>query len=201
MFGAVAMALFVFAALVLGAVQFLLCVAVPRMRPYALSAAAWWAVFGPCLLGMALAGGLGLVLASESGRFRAGPNGFLQPSHAVGWAFAVAALCLSALIASGVAWLHQVITRRFTFALFRLYATAVVAGIGSVFGWCLAFWFLSHPFPYVWVFALWGVTTPAIIFGAAAHRHARQLRGKPPTRFAWVTAEEFEGTVPQGTER
>ena len=44
-----------------------------------------------------------------------------------------------------------------TFILFRIYATAVVSGIGSVFGWCLCWWLLLRDIGHVWVWSLLGM--------------------------------------------
>lgn len=184
MFGVFAVAIYGFAALVVGAVQFLLCVAVPRLRKYALSAAAWWVVFGVCFLGISLSLMIGGGIAIDRGWLRAMPRWSA-------WGTVAVACLVAAVVATAAARVHQAIVRRFTFALFRLYATGVVAGIGSVFGWCLAIACLAHPFPYAWVFAICGVGTPTIVFGYMAGQHAGTLRGGAPERWAWATPEEF----------
>jgi hypothetical protein len=110
-----------------------------------------------------------------------------------GWEYLIAGTLFTAVAATVAAWLHQLVVRRFTFALFRLYATAVVAGIGSVFGWCLSWWMLSRETPYVWVWSLLGMLALVAGFGTAAYKSARGLRGEAPTTFTWVSAEEFTG--------
>ncbi len=97
-------------------------------------------------------------------------------------------------IATSAAWLHQALVRRLTFALFRLYATVVSAGIGSVFGWCFSWWMLASQIRYGWALALCGMLLVVIGFAMTAYEHSRALRGNAPTKFAWVSPEEFDGT-------
>jgi hypothetical protein len=189
-------AFLVFFFLLVGAVQFLVCVAVPRLRRYALSAALWWAVWGPCSTALLMLAGAGLIaqhLFAEHGRFA---SGNLLPSlAALGWIYLTVGTLGTSAVATAIAWLHQALVRRFTFALFRLYAAAVSGGIGSVFGWCLAYWCLGSIRPYGWVFALCGMVALVILFAMWAYRNARGLRGSAPTGFTWVSREEFEGEV------
>src|ERR1700735_3569746 len=115
--------------LVLGALQFLLCVAVPRLRKYALSAALWWAVWGPCSVGlMSLAG---LALAARAFTEKDGDAVHIHPHlvSGIAWGYVILGGLGTAAIATSLAWLHQTIVRRVTFALFRLYAMVVSAGI------------------------------------------------------------------------
>lgn len=139
--------------------------------------------------------GLGLITAAFIGRV-----GDVQSFHAprlvaaFGWGYLILGALVTAAAATGGSLLHQVIVRRFTFALFRLYATVVSAGIGSVFGWCLSWWLLlngaqRHALP-------WGISGMLILvvgFGAAAYKGAHKLRGEAPTSFTWISAEEFAG--------
>jgi hypothetical protein len=113
---------------------------------------------------------------------------------AFGWSYLILGALVTATVATGGAWLHQIIVRRFTFALFRLYAAVVSAGIGSVFGWCLGWWLLlnevqRHALPW-WIC---GMLILMVAFGAAAYRGAHKLRGEAPTSFTWISAEEFAG--------
>lgn len=187
--------LVVFACLVLGSVAFLVCVLVPPTRRFALSTALWFAVWGPCLDGLlvvALLGFAGESLAKSSWttQWTVAPG----VVRAFGWGYLTAGLLVSALVASGVAWVHQKLVHRLTFALFRLYAAVVSAGIGSVFGWCLGWWMMAEEFTrmgtWLWVAAMLLLMAG---FGAAAYKGARSLRGKAPTRFTWISADEFEG--------
>jgi hypothetical protein len=115
--------------------------------------------------------------------------------EAFGWGYLVVGVLITIVVATGVSWLHQKLVRRFTFALFRLYATAVCAGIGSVFGWSLGWWMTLKEVPYHSTL-LWCIGMLALIvaFATAAYKGARQLRGKAPTSFTWISSEEFAGT-------
>ena len=185
----------VFFWLVVGAVQFLLCLCVPRWRQYALSAALWWAVWGPCCVALMMFAGLALVAQMFIKQDGDVPQ--IHVPHllaALGWGYLIVGAVVTAALATLISWLHQVIVQRFTFALFRIYATLVSAGIGSVFGWCFGWWIASVAVPWGW--ALWIVGMVVLIggFGLAAYRGSRSLRGGAPQTFAWVSKEEFEGT-------
>jgi len=131
---------FVFAAVVyaflqLGALTFVVCIVAPPWRKYALSAALWCAVWGPCLVGAALLAVFGIfardfAVRTENLQAFASPKLFA----AVGWGYLALTVLATTVVATAVSWLHQKLVRRFTFALFRLYAAGVCAGIGSVFG-------------------------------------------------------------------
>jgi hypothetical protein len=188
-------ALTVFGFLLLGSVAFLICALLPWMRRYALSTALWFAVWGPCAVVLMLVAGMGVVtgaLVMKAG----GTYAVNAPrlASAVGWTYLIAGSLAIAAVATGVAWLHQKLIHRFTLALFRLYAAAVSAGIGSVLGWCLGWWIAAkgasaHEF-------LWWVTGMVALmagFGLVAYVGARGLRGNAPTRFTWITPEEFAG--------
>jgi hypothetical protein len=177
----------VFFFLLVGAIMFLACLLVPTARQYALSVALWFATLGPCAVGLMLLAGavvLADVMVTKTPRWPA----------ALGWGYAVVGVVFSAGVATAAAWIHQAITRRLTFLLFRLYAMAVVAGIGSVFGWALSWWMLSTEIPHVWIWSLLGMLGLVGGFGAAAYKGARGLRGEVATRFPWVSPEEFAGS-------
>jgi hypothetical protein len=82
-----------------------------------------------------------------------------------------------------------------TFALFRVYAGVVSAGVGSVFGWLLGLWIAAEQFRLGGLFWLLGMLALIAAFGYEGYRGARKLRGAAPERFTWVTQEEFEGTI------
>jgi hypothetical protein len=113
---------------------------------------------------------------------------------AFGWSYVMVGALITTTVATGAAWFHQMLIHRFTFALFRLYATVISAGIGSVLGWSLGWWIvakgITHP-------GLWWVLEMVILiagFGIAAYKGARGLRGKMPTKFTWISPEEFAGS-------
>jgi hypothetical protein len=180
--------------LTVGAVQYVVCLAVPRLRRYALSAALWWAIWGPCSVGLIVLAGLAIVAQAFITR-----NGDVSTFHAPHlpiswWGYVIVGAIVIAAIATCIAWLHQAVVRRFTFALFRLYATAVSAGVGSVFGWCFCGWTLHAELRYGWVLSLAVMLVLIVGFGFTAFRNSRALRGDVPTKFAWVSRQEFEGT-------
>ncbi len=131
----------VFTFLLLGSTAFVLCVLLPPTRRYALSVAFWFALWGPCLVALMTLAGLGLVAGALV--MRAGNMQLIDAPKlfaALGWGYVTVGALITACISTGAAWLHQKVVHRFTFFLFRIYATAVSAGIGSVFGWFLGWW-------------------------------------------------------------
>jgi len=186
----------VFTFLLLGSLVFLACVLVPATRRYALRAAFWCAVWGPCSVALMVLPGVGLVATAFITK-----AGDAQSFHtpklltAFGWSYLILGVLITTAVATGAAWLHQVLVRRLTFALFRLYAAAVSAGIGSVFGWCLGWWMMSreltkHGWPW------WGLGMLVLVvgFGTAAYKGARSLRGEAPKDFTWISPAEFSGS-------
>lgn len=188
----------ILAFLLLGSLVFVACVSIPRSRRYALSAALWCAVWGPAVVALILVGGAGLVAGSSlenGGHYEAVRGSKLLT--AIGWTYAIAGFVGAVLIATIAARLHQAIVRRFTFALFQLYAAAVSAGIGSVFGWALgaALLFTNIASPVWLLWTLWLLTMLALVvlFGTVAYRGARSLRGNAPTNFTPISQAEFDG--------
>jgi len=177
-----------------GAVQFLVCVTIPSLRRYALSAALWWAVWGPCSIALMMLAGLGVVagISAKQSHY----SSALQTLHfprGLGWGYLILGVLGTAAFATVIAWLHQVMVRRLTFVLFRLYATVISAGIGSVFGWCFSWGILAEDVRYGWVLGIAGMVVLMIGFGMVAYKKSRALRGNAPTTMTWLSAEEFEG--------
>jgi hypothetical protein len=189
------LAVIVFFFLLVGAVVFLTCVLIAPLRRYALSAALWCATWGPSSVGFLLLAGTAVIAEPFFTQ-----SGDMQSLHAptlvaaLGWGYLTTAVLVTTAVASAAAWLHQTLMHRLTFALFRLYATVVCAGIGSVFGWCLGWlmaWRSFHLGLPLWIA---GMLTLIFGLGTAAYRGARSLRGEPPEKFTWISAEEFNGT-------
>lgn len=188
-------ALIIFAFLLVGSIAFLVCVLLPPTRRYALSAALWFAVWGPCSVGMMMLAGLGVAggaLAMKAGNMHWTDTPRLL--GALGWSYLIVGVLVTIGVATCVAYLHQWLIHRFTFALFRLYVTAVSAGIGSVFGWSLGWWMMakgvSHLGVWWWALAMLFLITG---FGLATYKNARGLRGRAPAGFTWISPEEFAG--------
>jgi hypothetical protein len=188
------LALFCFAFLAVGAVVFVISLADRRMRKLALSAALWCAVWGPCLLAWVSFAVMANFIVDSGLEHLA--HGTMRPGQwlaGFGIGLSLLAFLSTAVFATALAWLHQAAIRRMTFALFRIYATLVCAGIGSVFGWGLGIAFAVNDVPNG--LPLWIATMPILSagFGFLGYRLAKQLRGKAPDRFTWVTPEEFDG--------
>lgn len=194
-------AMIVFLFLALGSFAFLACILIPPGRKYALSTALWFAAWGPCCVSLLVLAMLGLVaggIAVQTTKihWEDAPRLF----SAVGWGSAVVAGIVTCFVASAAAWLHQAIIHRFTFMLFRLYATFVVAGIGSVFGILIVLLVMVwQPSPQAEWVAVFSIPILMTVFGAIAYKRARGLRGNAPTRFTWITPEEFRG--PEKSEK
>lgn len=185
----------VFGFLVLGSLAFLGCVLVPPTRRYALSAALWCAMWAPCSVVVMTVGGLGLAATTLMTKAGDVPS-FQSPKQlaAFGWGFLIFGVLATTVVATGAAWLHQVLVRRVTYALFRLYASVVSAGVGGIFGLCLGWWMMSKEMmTNGW--PLWGLGMLVLIvgFGTLAYKGGRSLRGEAPKTFTWITPEEFAG--------
>jgi hypothetical protein len=185
----------IFVFLLLGSIVFLACLLIPRTRQYALSVALWCAMCGPCSVALMVIAGVGLITTAFVTKV-----GGVQSLHAprlissFGWAYLIIGVLMTTIAATGAAWVHQAAVKRLTFALFRLYAAAVSAGIGSVFGWCLGWWVMVKGWGiYGWL--SWGVGMLVLARAATFHRHkgARGLRGSAPKNFTWISVEEFAG--------
>lgn len=188
----------VFLFLALGAVAFVVCAAIPPLRRFALSAALWFAAWGPCCVALMVLAMMGIVVGGFA--LQAGHMDWTSiPQHVaavLGWGVFTVAIIATSAVATGLAWLHQALIHRLTFALFRLYVAAVCGGIGSVFGWLVCWWLLAKPSaPYGWWLCPFVMLFPIAIFGSEAYKHASALRGSAPTRFTWITPEEFAGPV------
>jgi len=180
--------------MLIGAVAFLICVLIPPLRRFALSVALWCATWGPCSIALMTLAGLALIaeaFITKSGAVQL--FNFPRLLSVLGWGYLIAGALSTAAVATVTAWLHQFVVQRVTFALFRLYATAVVAGIGSVFGWCISWWMLSRQVSYVWAWSLLSMLVLVTGFGVTAYNGARRLRGDAPRNFTWVSPEEFTG--------
>jgi hypothetical protein len=187
----------VFAFLVVGALVFVFCGLVPPLRKYGLSAALWCAMWGPSLVAWLLLAGLGLVANGFAMRVAQTRRIHLPDlPHNIGTGYAVLGIIGAILLATIIAWIHQVVIRQMTFALFRIYAGLISAGVGSVWGWCLWIWLvLDTQIPYRVL--LWGIGMVGfcVAFGYAGLHWAKNLRSDTTTRFGLVSQQEFEGTI------
>jgi hypothetical protein len=193
-------AMIVFFFLELGALAFLVCILIPPGRKCALSIALWFAAWGPCLVSFLVLAMLGVVtgslaLQATNMKWQDAP----RLISAAGWGAIIVAVVVTCFVASAVAWLHQAIIHRFTFVLFRLYATFVTTGIGCVVGLLIVLVAMVwRPLPQVEWVAASSIPVLMVAFGAISYRHAHALRGGAPRRFTWIPPEEFAGSGESG---
>jgi hypothetical protein len=188
-------AVVVYASLLLGSLVFVICALIGPLRKYALSAALWCALWGPCCDAFATLAGLGLVAGNSEVNAGSLPPVQLQRLIATyGWSYLAAAILMTAVVATAASWIHQKLVRRFTFPLFRLYAATVAGGIGSVFGCALGLWVIRSGFSYLGI-SVWvaGTLALTVLFSMGAFKNAGRLRGAAPTKFTWISADEFAG--------
>jgi hypothetical protein len=165
-----------------GSIVFLACLLLPPFRRYALSAALWCAMCGPCSIILMLVAGVGLIATA----FITNSDGqtFHAPRllSAFGWSYLAVGVLVTIVVATASALIHQAVVSRFPFALFRLYAAVVSAGIGSIFGWCFGWWMMAKSVNGQVSLLLWGICMLALIagFGVAAYKGARGLRREAP---------------------
>jgi hypothetical protein len=179
--------------ILMGAVMFVVSAADRRMRRYALSAALWCACWGPCVVGLMLLAGLAMVAEGLMAKGFAGGS-FSPPPFPEWKVYAILGAIGTAVFATAVAWVHQLAISRMTLALFRVYTTLVVAGIGGTLGVAWAVWLATlNGVPYRWLAAPVGIVLFTAGFGYGGFRWVNQLRGERPERLQWVSQEEFGG--------
>jgi hypothetical protein len=113
--------------LMFGCVAFMVCAAVPRLRRFALGAALWLAAWGVMSPGAVLLNAFALGVLAESHAREAVPLNRMVLDHlkTVAIANGIVISIAATLLTLG----HGFIVRRITLALFRLYVTAVAAGV------------------------------------------------------------------------
>lgn len=184
-----------------GLAVFLVCVAIPWLQRYALSAALWFVALLPGLL-LWLLIGVGASLGQDALlRELSSPHWETSLWHIFGTPAAQTTLIAigmagTIVMATIIAVVHQFVIQRITFALFRLYAGFVTAGAavlsGSLVGAVVAT-YLEAPWEVAFVVVTTMVT--ALGWGGAklGSRIARRLRGRAPLRYTWVTEAEYYG--------
>ncbi len=195
--------------LVGGLVVFLVCVAVPWLQKYALSAALWFLALVPGFLVWVLIG-LGAVIGQDAlGKGMYYPGWVMSFWHVFGSQAAKITLIAvgmagTMVLATAIAVVHQFVIHRITFALFRLYAGFVMGGAavlwGSLVGAVVATYLETQ-----WEVAFVVVTTLVIALGWAGarlgSRMARRLRGRAPERYTWISEAEYFGKPEISTEK
>lgn len=194
LFSAAVMYLF----LLLGAIAFLVCIAIRPLRRFALSVALWFAAWGPCCVALIVLAIMGLIaggfaLRTTRMEWTSLPRELIA---SLGWGLGIVSVVVVSVFATTVAWIHQKLIHRLTFLLFRLYAAVICGGIGSVFGWLICWWILAKPSaPYGFWICPFVMLFLVAAFGSQAYQKARALRGDSPSSFTWITPEEFAGPI------
>ena len=187
--------------LVGGLAVFLVCLAIPWLQRFALSAALWFLALLPGLL-LWLLIEVGATHGQETlGRQTSYPRWERWFWHAFSSSAAQVTLIAvgmagTIVMATAIAVVHQFVIQRVTFALFRLYAGFVTGGVavlwGSLVGAVVAS-YLNAPWEVAFVVVL--ALVVALGWGGArlGYRIARRLRSRAPLRFTWITEDEFYG--------
>lgn len=194
--------------LVGGLVVFVVCLTIPWLQRFALSAALWFLALLPGLLLWLLievgaAFGQEAVVRQLSYPRWEMPLWHAFSSSAAQMTLIVVGMAGTIVMATGIAVVHQFAIHRTTFALFRLYAGFVTGGVavlwGSLVGAVVAS-YLDAP----WEVAFVVVTTLVIALGwggaRLGSRIARRLRGRAPKRFQWISEDEFYGIAVKKSE-
>jgi hypothetical protein len=191
-----------------GLLVFLVCLAIPWLQRFALSAALWFLALVPGLLIWLLIG-VGAEFGQQAlGRGIHYPHWVMSLWHAFGSPAAKTTLVAvgmagTIVLATVISVVHQFVIHRVTFALFRLYASFVTGGVAVLWG-SLAGAIVATYLDAPWEVAFVVVTALVIALGwggaKLGSRIARRLRGSAPARFTWITEEEFYGTVETGAE-
>ena len=186
----------IFVFLQLGAAMFVACMALRTLRSYALSTALWFACIGPAVVISLTIAGTAFVAQAFTTR-----NGDVTSLHlpaiskALWTGYAILCIVTAMVASSAISWLHQFLIHRLTFVLFRIYATLVCGGMGSVWALSLSWTLLNFRVPNAPLISLLAAIMICAGFGNLGFSLAHQLRGDPPDRLTWITAEEFKGTI------
>jgi len=186
-----------------GLAIFVVCLSIPWLQRFALSAALWFLALLPGLL-LWLLIEVGAAFGQEAlGRQLSYPRWERWVWHAFSSSAAQITLIAvgmagTIVLATLIAVVHQFVIQRVTFALFRLYAGFVTGGVavlwGSLAGAVVA---SSLDAPWEIAFVVVGGLVTALGWGGAVlgYRIARRLRGRAPLRFTWITEDEFYGKL------
>jgi len=119
--------------LVMGCVCFLLCAAIPPLRRFALSSSLWCLACVPCLFGILAAvvlWSLGVHALRRLMKPDFGASLSLHQTSWLGWFVAITTFVITVAGATAITFIHGIIIRRLTLALFSLYVAAVSFGVG-----------------------------------------------------------------------
>jgi hypothetical protein len=176
--------------LAIGCGSFVVCALVPRLRRYALGVSLWFLVWALLSPGMLLLNTVGLGILAQ------GHAHVIVPLNEFAWhhvkLIAVANALVVAVIATGFALLHGWMIRRVTFALFKVYLTAVSGGVGLLFSSLAALLLLvdsvGSAISSLVFFVMLGVM---LMLAAFCWRRAEEFREARPERWQPVAAEEY----------
>jgi len=176
--------------LAIGCGSFVVCALVPRLRRYALGVSLWflvWAILSP---GMLILNTVGLGILAQ------GHAHVIVPLNEFAWhhvkLIAVINALVAAAVATSVAVMHGWLIRRLTFALFKVYLTAVSGGVGVLSSLLVALILLADSVgsasSSLAFFAMLGVM---LMLAAFCWRRAGEFRATRPERWQPVAAEEY----------
>ncbi len=185
----------VFPFLALGCVCFLVCTVIAPLRRFALSSSLWWVACVPFLFAILAAiilFSLGIDAFHRLLKPDFGASLSVHQTSWQGWLLAATGLLAMGAGASLVTFIHGIIIRRLTLALFRLYVTGVSFGVGVLTCSFVLFAFAKH----LLSLPTFLPATVASLLAASAlayqcFKSASGFRGQYPQRFPIVTPEEF----------
>jgi hypothetical protein len=179
----------------IGCICFLLCAVIRPLRRFALSSSLWCVACVPCLLAI-LAAVILWSLGVDALRRLVKPDfgttfGFHQTSW-LGWILAITTVGITIAGATAITFIHGIIIRRLTLALFRIYIAVVSFGGGILTCSFVIFAFAMHLLSLAaFLPAALASLAAASALAYACFRNASGFRGSYPQRFSVVTPEEF----------
>lgn len=189
--------------LFIGSVAYLLCVAIPGLRRFAMPSSLW--LLSLCIgvlfwvsiiLGLAIGRELWNAHAPQL-HLRSLKEFALPQTKAFTAAYIVVLLATCLTLASIITVMHQAIIHRLTLALFRLYVAGISLGVGIVFFAPLFLLAASEaPSPAfqtaAFIVAAIAALASSISLAFFSFSRSSQFRGHYPRNFAFVSREEFE---------
>jgi hypothetical protein len=188
----------VFPFLALGCVCFLVCAAIPPFRRFALSSSLWCVACVPCLLAILTAVvlcSLGVNALQRLMKPDFGASLGVYQTSWLGWFVGISTFVFTVTGATAITFIHGIVIRRLTLALFRLYVAVVSLGVGILTCSFVLFAFAMHllsPIAFLPVGLASLLVATALAY--ACFRNASGFRGSYPQRFPVVTSEEFGNT-------
>jgi hypothetical protein len=157
---------------------------------YALGSGLWLAVFGISIsvIFWLEVVALGVLSSSNVPGLARADELYLHHSGLV----LASAVVASALVATAAMLLHRIVTRRVTFALFRLYASAVACGVGMLSSFLIT-WIVAANTQFFPSWITFATTLPILppLLTFIAYRHPNDFRGARPAQLNPVSLQEY----------